>query len=80
MFDKDTDIVPYSYKLSMAGIPLVPVPRVAGAIFYAASSPDPSTSGSSYWCHPGPVFRIPREEFKLGVYKMIDEQANAMFE
>ncbi|THU94512.1 NAD(P)-binding protein [Dendrothele bispora CBS 962.96] len=76
----DTDIVPYELKVGMAGIPLVPVPRIAGAIFHAASNPDPSTSGSSYWCHPGPVFRIPREEFKFGVYEMIDKEANAMFE
>ena len=74
----DTAIVPIPVKLILAGIPLTPVPRVAGAIFKAATDPDMNTSGSSYLLlDDGPVFRVPKEEFKLGVYKMIDDRANA---
>lgn len=66
-------------KLFLAGIPLTPVPRIAGAIFYSATDPDTATNGCA-WLLPddGPVFLVPREEFKLGVYKMIDERANRL--
>ena len=65
-------------KAMLAGIPLVTVPMIAGAIFYSATNPDPETSGNA-WLIPdnGPVFRVPKEEFKLGVYKMIDDRRNA---
>ncbi|KAF5321689.1 hypothetical protein D9619_001530 [Psilocybe cf. subviscida] len=77
-FFADTAIVPIPVKLILAGIPLTPVPRVAGAIFKAATDPDMTTSGSAYLLlDDGPVFRVPKEEFKLGVYKMIDDRANA---
>ncbi|KAF8893434.1 hypothetical protein BD779DRAFT_1467786 [Infundibulicybe gibba] len=78
-FFADTAIVPVVAKLFLAGIPLTPVPRIAGAIFYAATSPDPETNGCA-WLLPddGPVFLVPREEFKLGVYKMIDDRANRL--
>lgn len=70
--------MPIPVKLILAGIPLTPVPRVAGAIFKAATDPDMTTSGSAYLLlDDGPVFRVPKEEFKLGVYKMIDDRANA---
>ncbi|KAF5343432.1 hypothetical protein D9758_011859 [Tetrapyrgos nigripes] len=75
----DTDIVPRYLKIGLAGIPLVPVNRIVDAIFNASTDPDPSASGSSYWAQPGPVYRIPREEFKLGVYDLIDREGNAMF-
>jgi hypothetical protein len=74
----DTAILPPIMKIILAGIPLATVPRIAGAIFYSATNPDPETSGNA-WLIPdnGPVFRVPKEEFKLGVYKMIDNRANA---
>lgn len=75
----DTAIVPIPVKLLLAGIPLTPVPRIAGAILYAATDPDPETNGSAWLLtDDGPVFMVPREEFKMGVYKMIDDRANAM--
>lgn len=75
---KDTAIVPLSVKLFLAGIPLTPVSRVAGAIFYAATDADMATSGSAWLLlDDGPVFMCPKEEFKMGVYKMIDDRANA---
>jgi len=78
-FFADTSIVPIPVKLFLAGIPLTPVPRIAGAIFYSATDPDTATNGCA-WLLPddGPVFLVPREEFKLGVYKMIDERANSL--
>ena len=62
----------------LAGVPLATVPRIAGAICYSATNPDPETSGNA-WLIPdnGLVFRVPKEEFKLGVYKMIDDRRNA---
>jgi len=75
----ETAIVPIPVKLLLAGIPLTPVPRIAGAIFYTATNPDPATNGCA-WLLPdnGPVFLVPREEFKLGVYKMIDDRVNSL--
>jgi hypothetical protein len=63
----------------MAGIPLTPVERVAGAIFYAASDPDMETSGCP-WLLPdnGYLFRLAREELKEGVYEMIDARAKVV--
>lgn len=75
----DTAIVPTPVKLILAGIPLTPVPRVAGAILYAATDPDTSTSGSGYLLlDDGPVFMVQKEDFKEGVYKMIDNRANSV--
>ncbi|KAH9485068.1 5'-hydroxyaverantin dehydrogenase [Psilocybe cubensis] len=77
-FFADTAIVPTPVKLVLAGIPLTPVPRVAGAIFYAATNPEPATNGSAWLLlDDGPLFMVPKEEFKMGVYKMIDDRANA---
>ncbi|KAF9258309.1 NAD(P)-binding protein [Marasmius fiardii PR-910] len=79
-FFADTAIVSLPVKIFLTGIPLVPVPRIAKAITYAASNPDPATSGCAYLLPDGgEVFKIPKEEFKLGVYKVIDERANALF-
>lgn len=78
-FFADTNIIPIAAKLFLAGIPLTPVPRIAGAIIYAATNPDPETNGVAFLLtDDGPVFMVPREEFKMGVYKMIDERANAL--
>ncbi|KAG6829700.1 hypothetical protein H0H87_010502 [Tephrocybe sp. NHM501043] len=78
-FFADTKIVPIPIKLFLAGIPLAPVPRVAGAIIHAATNPDPETNGVAFLLSDdGPVFMVPREEFKLGVYKMIDDRKNGL--
>ncbi|KAJ2917753.1 hypothetical protein MD484_g2653, partial [Candolleomyces efflorescens] len=79
-FFADTNILRAPVRLFLAGIPMLPVPRIAGAIFYSATDPDPTTNASS-WLLPddGPVWLIEKEEFKFGVYKMIDERANAVF-
>jgi len=78
-FFADTAIVPVVAKLFLAGIPKTPVERIAGAIFYAATDEDMETSGSGWLlADDGPVFRVDKEEFKLGVYKMIDERSNSL--
>ncbi|KAF8637310.1 hypothetical protein AX16_010839 [Volvariella volvacea WC 439] len=77
----DTTIIPLPIKVLLAGVPLAPVPRIAGAIFHAATNPDPNTNGCA-WLIPdgGNVYFIAREEFKLGVYKMMDARINALHE
>ena len=74
----DTGIVPVPLKMLLAGIPKTSVSRVAGAIFYAATDRDEKSNGSAWLLvDDGPVFMVPKEEFKQGVYKMIDDRANA---
>ncbi|KAJ3775652.1 hypothetical protein FB446DRAFT_724532 [Lentinula raphanica] len=74
-FFADTGIVDASARVLLAGIPLTPVPRIAGAIIYAASHPDPATSGSGYALpDDGPVYQVPKEVFKMGVYKLLDSR------
>lgn len=76
-FFADTAIVPFAAKVVLAGIPLTPVPRIAGAIFHAASNPDPETNGCAWLLlDNGPLFRVKPDEFKQGVYGMIDDRAN----
>jgi NAD(P)-dependent dehydrogenase (short-subunit alcohol dehydrogenase family) len=77
-FFADTAIVPIYVKLALAGIPLTSTARIAGAVFYAATDPDMESSGCP-WLLPddGYVFRLPREQLKEGVYRMIDERAKA---
>lgn len=63
----------------LAGIPLTSVQRVAGAIFYAATDPDESTNGNAWLlADDGEVFMVPKEEFKLGVYAMLDRRTNGI--
>lgn len=74
----DTAIVPSYVKVALAGIPLTPVTRIAGAIVCAATDSDMETSGCP-WLLPddGYVFRLEKEELKEGVYGMIDARAQA---
>ena len=69
---KDTSILDLPVKLLLAGIPLTPVPRIAGAIFRAATDPDVATSGCP-WVLPddGPVIRVEKEALRAGVYEML---------
>jgi len=75
----DTAIVPLPVKVFLAGILLTPVSRIAGAIFHAASNPDPETNGCAWLLlDNGPVFRVEPDSFKQGVYKMMDDRVNAL--
>jgi NAD(P)-dependent dehydrogenase (short-subunit alcohol dehydrogenase family) len=78
-FFADTGIVPLAAKVFLSGIPFTPVERIAGAIFHAATDMDMNTSGCA-WLLPddGPVFRVEKEKFKLGVYQMIDDRHNSL--
>ena len=69
---KDTSILDLPVKILLAGIPLTPVPRIAGAIFRAATDPDAATSGCP-WVLPddGPVIRVEKEALRAGVYEML---------
>ena len=60
-------------KLILAGLPLTPVPRIAGAVFRAATDLDAATSGCP-WVLPddGPVIRVDKEGLRAGVYGMLD--------
>ncbi|TFK25183.1 NAD(P)-binding protein [Coprinopsis marcescibilis] len=78
-FFTNTELVPTLVKAFLAGIPTPTVPRIAGAIFYAATDPDTETSGSAWLlADDGPVFLVPKEKFKAGVYAMIDQRVNSI--
>jgi NAD(P)-dependent dehydrogenase (short-subunit alcohol dehydrogenase family) len=74
----DTALVPTIVKVFLAGIPLTPIERVAGAIVYAATDPDMEMSGCT-WLLPddGYVFRLEREQLREGVYRLIDARTKA---
>ncbi|KAE9391427.1 NAD(P)-binding protein [Gymnopus androsaceus JB14] len=78
-FFAKTDLLPLYMKLALAGIPFTPVARIAGAVVYAVSHPDPATSGCGYVLPDnGPVIKVSREEFKPGVLKKLDDGANPL--
>src|SRR5258708_663257 len=74
-FPKDTSILQLPTRLLLAGIPLTPVPRIAGAVFRAATDPDASTSGCP-WVLPddGPVIRVDKQALRAGVYELLNER------
>ncbi len=79
MSNPDTPILALPVKLLLAGIPLTPVTRIVGAIFYSATDPDPDSNGSAWLLlDDGPVVQVSKENFKLGVYKVLDERINSM--
>ncbi len=78
-FFADTAIVPPPVKLFLAGIPMTPIERIAGTIFFIATDSSTETNGCAFMLpDDGPVFMIPKEEFKMGVYQMIDERHNRL--
>ena len=72
----DTAIVPTIMKVALAGIPLTPIARIAGAVFYSALDTDASSDGAP-WLLPddGPVFLLPKEKLTTGVYDLINARA-----
>ncbi|KAI0261055.1 hypothetical protein BC834DRAFT_494233 [Gloeopeniophorella convolvens] len=69
----DTNIVNTGMRLLLAGIPLAPVARIAGAIFRAATDPDMATSGCPWvLLDDGPVLLCEKETLREGVYAMFD--------
>jgi len=72
----DTPIVPFKVKVVLAGLPMVPIDRIAKTIFVSATDPDMSTSGSAYvLLDDGLAMRLEPDVIKTGVYKVMDARA-----
>ncbi|KAH8824381.1 hypothetical protein DL96DRAFT_1531608 [Flagelloscypha sp. PMI_526] len=72
----DTTILSLPTKVFLAGLPLTPVERIAGAITYSATSPNQEDHGCTWLLtDDGPVFRLPPEELKEGVYKIMETRS-----
>lgn len=71
----ETNIIDWKTKALTAGMPTTPVERVAGAIFRAATDPDPATSGCP-WMLPddGPLLLLKKEVLREGVYEMLNNR------
>ncbi|KAI9456466.1 NAD(P)-binding protein [Russula earlei] len=71
----DTNILDWQLRTLVAGIPMTPLERVAGAIFRAATDPDPTTSGCA-WLLPddGPVLLLRKEDMREGVYDVLNKR------
>jgi len=71
----DTAILGLPVKILLAGLPMTPIPRIAGAVFRAATDPDVATSGCP-WVLPddGPVIRVEKEALRAGVYEILDQR------
>ena len=74
----DTAILPTATRVILAGIPLTPISRVAGAIVNAATDPNWDTSGATYSIpDDGSVIRIERQELAVGIYKILNDRVHA---
>ena len=64
----------------MTGIPFVPVSRVAGAVFIAATDATPNTQGAIYSLpDEKEVFRIPHMQIDGGFYEVLNKRVNRVF-
>lgn len=60
----------------LAGLPMVPIDRIAKTIFISATDPDLSTSGSAYvLLDDGLALRLEPEMIRAGVYKVMEDRA-----
>jgi hypothetical protein len=77
----DTAILRDIFKaLFMTGIPFVPVPKVAGAVFLAATDAAPNTQGAVYTLpDENDVFRIPHMQIDGGFYEILNARVNRIF-
>ncbi|KAJ7840393.1 hypothetical protein B0H14DRAFT_3696407 [Mycena olivaceomarginata] len=66
-FESHTPILSLTARLVLTGSELLPATRVAQTVLYAATDPDPATSGCS-WLLPdnGPIMRLERGEHPRG--------------
>ncbi|EJD52832.1 NAD(P)-binding protein [Auricularia subglabra TFB-10046 SS5] len=76
----DTAIVHAGVRLLLAGVPFARISRVSGAIFAAATNPDPKTN-AAIWSIPdhGEVFRLERPHLSEGPYKILNERCARVF-
>jgi short chain dehydrogenase len=76
----DTNIVPAAFKLVLSGLPMVPVHRIAGSIFYSITEPDPATNGCPWMLlDGGPLLRLDREQLTEGVYEVMNQRLQKLF-
>ncbi|KAI0041686.1 NAD(P)-binding protein [Auriscalpium vulgare] len=75
----NTKILPPNFKKYMPDLPLVPLARVAGAIFLSVTDPNRATNGCP-WVLPdgGPVFRLDKEKLTSGVYGLLNQRVAEM--
>ncbi|EIN12899.1 NAD(P)-binding protein [Punctularia strigosozonata HHB-11173 SS5] len=73
----DTNVLSTPLKVTLAGIPLTPVGRIAGecAIVYTATDPNPSTNGCP-WLLPddGPLVLLEQERLREGVHQLLNDR------
>ena len=63
----------------VAGLPLVPVNRIASTTIYAATHPDLETTGSVFaLMDDGLVLQLENEIIKAGVYEIITARAERL--
>lgn len=74
-FFTDTGLMTTMNRIAIAGIPLTPIERVAGAIIFSSTDPDIASTGA-VWLLPddGPVLRLEKEIVRGGVYDVIAER------
>ena len=68
----DTTLLTIDKRVLIAGIPLVPIERIGGAIILAATDRNMSSTGAA-WLLPdgGPVLRLRKDAIRGGVYDII---------
>lgn len=75
----DTQILQTATKVLLAGVPMTPVERVAGAIVNAATDPDWESSGATYALpDQGEVLRISRHELNIASYKTLNDRIDLL--
>lgn len=74
-FFTDTGLMTAMNRIAVAGIPLLPIERVAGTIVFSSTDPDIASTGA-VWLLPddGPLLRLEKEIIKGGVYDVIAER------
>ncbi|KAF9645486.1 NAD(P)-binding protein [Thelephora ganbajun] len=74
-FFTDTGLMTTMNRIAVAGIPLLPIERVAGTIIFSSTDPDIASTGA-VWLLPddGLLLRLEKEIVKGGVYDVIAER------
>ena len=74
-FFTDTGLMTTMNRIAVAGIPLLPIERVAGTILFSSTDPNIASTGA-VWLLPddGPLLRLEKEIVKGGVYDVIAER------
>jgi len=76
----ETGILNAVNRIFLAGLPLVPVSRIAAATLYAATHPDLETTGSVFaLMDDGPVLLLENEIIKGGIYDILSARCVRVF-